>query len=98
MQDSELIKKIEKIEELLAQLKLDLTERENPTNLERTDNQNKVSIGDWVEIKNPKKGQETEGKVVKKSSLTGYVTVEAKGSKKKIIRLSKNLKKVQGRR
>ena len=46
MQDSELIKQIEKIEELLEQLKLDLKEREKPINLERTDNQNKVSVGD----------------------------------------------------
>ena len=97
MQDSELIEQIEKIEELLEQLKLDLKEREKTSSLERTENQNKVSVGDWVEIKNPKKEQESEGRVVRKNSLTGYVTVQAKGSKKKIIRLSKNLRKVQGK-
>ena len=65
MQDSELIEQIEKIEELLEKLKLDLKERKRTSSLERTESQNKVSVGDWVEIKNPKKGQETEEKVAK---------------------------------
>ena len=54
MQDSELIEQIEKIEELLEKLKLDLEEREKDTSLERKDNQTKVSVGDWVTIQNPK--------------------------------------------
>ena len=82
MQDSELIEQIEKIEELSEKLELDLKERKRTSSLEGTENQNKVSVGDWVEIKNPKKGQESEGRIVRKNSLT--VTVEAKGSKKKI--------------
>ena len=97
MQDSKLIEKIAKIEGLLEQLKLDLKEREKTSSLKRTENQNKVSVGDWVEIKNPKKGQETERKFVKSNRLTGYVTVETKNSKKRIIRLRKNLRKVQAK-
>ena len=70
-------------------------ERREPTSLKRANNKTKVSVRDWVKISNQKKVQENEERVVKTNRLTGYVTVEAKDSKKKIVRLQKNLCRIQ---
>ena len=86
----EIIEQIENLEEQLRVLRLSLENAEEDTN-------RPFEIGDQVEILNPKRGQESRGKIVKINSVTGRVTIlttSENGREKKIVRLYTNIRRI----
>lgn len=81
------INKIEQIENLLRELKLELDKGDQPTD--------KLKVGDKVRIKNPSRGQPKRGTIAKihPTKRCTVVAVDAKNKEIKIIRLLKNLEK-----
>ena len=87
--NKDLINKIENLEQLLRELKLELTEDTQSTGVPK--------VGDKVKIKNPSRGQPRQG-VILKIHPTKRATVlgtDGRGKEIKIIRLLKNLEKSQ---
>mmetsp|Transcript_14376 Transcript_14376/g.26998 ORF Transcript_14376/g.26998 Transcript_14376/m.26998 type:complete len:83 (+) Transcript_14376:149-397(+) len=79
MDNKNILSRIKEIETELQNLKLQLTnESTRPT------------VGDLVEILNPKRGQETTGRI---SKIGRYITVQTK--KGKVVRSFKNIRVVQ---
>ena len=85
----DLINKIESLEQLLRELKIDLAEATGPSV--------ELQVGDRVRIRNPSRGQPHQG-VITKVHPTKRATVQgtdAKNKETKVIRLLKNLEKIQ---
>jgi ribosomal protein L24 len=64
------------------------------SNRRRAEAQSSLAVGDEVEILAPAPGQEAEGKVIKVNKKTDFVTVLGLNFGKKIVRKTKNLRKV----
>ena len=88
---SKLIERIEELQDSLRELKLKI---ESATATENARANEEIVIGDWVKVLNPNITQESEGKVVKVNSDTGYLTIEGKRLKRRIVRKKKNVKKI----
>ena len=91
----EVVEKIEAVELLLRDLRLELEETQDwrraqdPKRGERG-----IQVGDLVRIKNPGPFQEKEGQVVKVNHESGFVSVLGKNKKRRITRKKKNLEKI----
>ena len=88
--DKDLINKIEQLENQLRDLRLEL-QRGSP----RTPNH--LQVGDKVVIKNPSRGQPDTGTLIKihPTKRGTVLAIGPKNRETKIIRLLKNLEKVQ---
>jgi len=91
----EVVEKIEAVELLLRDLRLELEETQDwrrTQDLQREERE--IQVGDFVRIKNPGPFQEKEGQVVKVNHETGFVSVLGKKKKRRISRKKKNLEKI----
>ena len=88
--DQKLINKIEELELQLRELRLELTR-------ERPQSPTPLSIGDKVVIKNPSKGQSDRGTLVKihPTKRGTVLTADTNNKEIKVIRLLKNLERIQ---
>jgi transcription elongation GreA/GreB family factor len=87
MESRDIQARITKIEQELRELKLDLSRRDEEK--DRTENTGNLEIGSRVRILNPKKGQKTQGTIVRIGKETGYITIETK--KGKVVRHKSNV-------
>ena len=83
-----IIKRIEDIEQQLRELKLELSTEEPGKKTSK-----KLVVGEEVKILNPKKGQGTEGRIIRINYATRRATVET--TKGNISRIFSNLKHIQ---
>ena len=91
----EIVEKIETIELLLRDLRLELEENQDWRRTQGLQREKReIQVGDLVRIKNPGPFQEKEGKVAKVNNETGFVSVIGKKKKKRISRKKKNLEKI----
>ena len=60
---------------------------------QRSKQRDSVELGDYVRILNPKRGQGTEGKIVKINPKTDYVTVET--AQGKVVRAQFNIQRIE---
>ena len=92
--EGEVIKQIEDIERQLQALKLSIQGQDGEeTKKGANRSSSPIKIGDRVTIKNPSKGQKSKGTVTKVNHLTKFATIETDTTKKKVVRLVKNLRK-----
>ena len=82
MANRKVLEKIEELETLLADLKLELS-------ASKTKKSNRLNVGEEVEVLNPNRGQEKRGTISKVNYLTGRATVDT--TKGKVSRAFKNL-------
>jgi hypothetical protein len=88
MEGEDIQARINKIEQELKELKLDLS-RKNREAKTRTEEAGVLEIGRSVRILNPRKGQKTQGTIVRIGKETGFVTIETK--KGKVARHKSNI-------
>lgn len=99
------VKEITEIEERLAHLRLVVEENWRPVEIADIEGaysqvpigerKIELQIGDKVKVLNPKFGQETEGRVInKRNPDTGYVTIQGKRFRRKIVRVESNVQRI----
>lgn len=96
LSDSEIARRIGELSEELSRLKLAIEKRSRRESdrQQPTEGRGRLKVGDAVEILNPRVGQISAGKIVKANEKTDRYTVEGGRFSRKVIRASKNLKKV----